>query len=1256
MTKFILLQWNARSLTANGNEFKKFIASMKQLPDIICIQETWLKSQLQFSLAGYKIIRRDRKMGNGGGLATFIREGITFKINFISREFEILGVDIWGANGKIKIINYYNPCKKLSIKNLEERVGPGQDKEIWCGDFNAHSTLWGSSTTDGNGLVVEEFIQEKGLVCLNNGKETRFSIGQNKKSVIDLTLVSPELAAKSSWKVLQSTTLGSDHYPILCEIGKKANREKINDVRRWNFNKADWEKFSEISERRIQEWYIPKDIEESNKEICGILYRSAEESIPKKKIPSKKPVVPWWTKECAIVIKNRNKALRVVRKTMLMEDLIKYKQTQAITRKTIKTAKRNYWRNFCSGIGTCISVNEVWGMIKKMRGIRKTKEIPVMQQGKQEAISDIEKAEMLAQTFVKSHSTTNLSNNLIKNRKILLDKNPEILQKRTVLDNILDCDLTIKEIKQAIIKSGNTSPGKDDICYIMLKHLTDKSLIKLLEYYNNIWKAGKIPSEWKRAIVIPIEKPGKDSINPDGYRPISLTSHLSKIMERIIMERLSYYLERQNSFSPYQCGFRKGRMTMDSVICLKDDIVKAQIYKEVVIAVLFDIEKAYDMLWREGLLIKLNLLGIGGRIYNWIMDFLMGRTIQVRVGSSTSKVYSIENGTPQGSVCSPILFNIMINDIFQLIEPRVAKSLYADDGAIWKRGRNLEYVARKIQEAITVVEEWANTWGFKLSVSKTKVIGFSKRNKIRELRLKLYGQELEQVKIVKFLGMWMDSKLTWKKHIDQIVEKGKKGINVLKCLAGCDWGASRASLLNIYDALIRSIFDYGCMVYRSAAKTNLKKLDIIQVQALRICCGAVKSSPVVSIQVETGETPLHLRRMALTAVYWANLKGYPENHPATTIIMQEQIEQLNDTTRNVGSIFNKEAEEIGIKNWEYSRTVPRSNIPPWMFPMPIVDLTLQDKHYNKEEIYPANILVEKHLAKKYNKYIQAYTDGSKNPKEGTTAAAIHIPKFGITIKKRLTNNLSVYTTEVIAIIIVLQWAEEVGPEKMVVCSDSLSVLQSIQTGQSSCRPDLILEVQQLLFRLQKLLIQVEFLWVPAHKGIKGNEIADKAARECLTRTERDIKVPISKSETKTVIKEYVRKIWQENWTKEHKGRHLYKIQPTINTRRRQGYERREDIVLSRLRIGHSLLNASLVLIKKHNTGLCRHCQQKETSEHVLLYCQKYNSQRTSLINALNQKGYKEFTMKELLSYGLDRNYIHKQIFEFLRKIKIYNSI
>lgn len=138
----------------------------------------------------------------------------------------------------------------------------------------------------------------------------------------------------------------------------------------------------------------------------------------------------------------------------------------------------------------------------------------------------------------------------------------------------------------------------------MLENLTDKGNEVLICMYNKVWTEGIIPRVWKESIIIPIKKPGKDSQIPSSYRPIALTSQMGKTMERIINDRLVYTVETKGLLRNYQSGFSRGRGTMDPLVYLEDTIRRAQVNKESVVAVFFDIEKAFDMMWKEGHMVK----------------------------------------------------------------------------------------------------------------------------------------------------------------------------------------------------------------------------------------------------------------------------------------------------------------------------------------------------------------------------------------------------------------------------------------------------------------------------------------------------------------------------------------------------------------------------------------------------------------------------------------------------------------------------
>lgn len=138
----VLLQWNARSLLANGQEFNHFVRELDCKPDIICIQETWLKPNLDYVLYGYTGVRRDREHGGRGGRClTLIRLGVPFRVLELGVDLEYTVVEIWDKGVEMVVINYNNPCKRLELERLFEVKGQDRSRVVWCADFNAHSTL-----------------------------------------------------------------------------------------------------------------------------------------------------------------------------------------------------------------------------------------------------------------------------------------------------------------------------------------------------------------------------------------------------------------------------------------------------------------------------------------------------------------------------------------------------------------------------------------------------------------------------------------------------------------------------------------------------------------------------------------------------------------------------------------------------------------------------------------------------------------------------------------------------------------------------------------------------------------------------------------------------------------------------------------------------------------------------------------------------------------------------------------------------------
>ena len=263
---------------------------------------------------------------------------------------------------------------------------------------------------------------------------------------------------------------------------------------------------------------------------------------------------------------------------------------------------------------------------------------------------------------------------------------------------------------------------------------------------------------------------------------------------------------------------------------------------------MIDLEKAFDLVWHKGLMYKMKKMGLKDNIVNFVSNYLNGRRIKVQIGSSLSRSYELENGTPQGSVISPFLFLIMINDIEEP-ENNTRLSLYADDSATWKSGSNLQVLNRDIQAYVDKMAKFFNDWGFKLSADKTVAILFTKKRNTRmdEIKLYLNGKAIKVQTTVKFLGVIFDQHMSWRPHIDYVVDRCNKRLNLMRVMAGTQWGASRRTLLIVYKALIRSVMDYACVAYDTASLSVKSKLDSVQYKALRICCGAMTGTAAASL-------------------------------------------------------------------------------------------------------------------------------------------------------------------------------------------------------------------------------------------------------------------------------------------------------------------------------------------------------------------------------------------------------------------------
>ena len=791
------------------------------------------------------------------------------------------------------------------------------------------------------------------------------------------------------------------------------------------------------------------------------------------------------------------------------------------------------------------------------------------------------------------------------------------------------------ELIDAIQKSNDTATGPDEVHYQMLKHLPNNALSTILHIFNDIWATGVFPESWRLATIIPIPKPGKDHEEPSNYRPIALTSCLCKTLERMINKRLVWYLESNDLISPIQSGFRSGRSTNDHLIRLETFIRDAFVNREHVVSVFFDLEKAYDTTWRYGILKDLHDLGLRGRLPVFIRSFLEDRTMQVRVGSTLSDFYDQEQRVPQGSILSTTLFNIKINNIVKCLDSKTDGSLYVDDFGICYRSKNMRTIERKLQQCINRIEDWATSNGFKFSKSKTQCVHFCKLRKVHnDPVLYLYGSLIPVVEESKFLGVFFDRKLSFIPHIRYLKAKCLRASNLLKVLSHTSWGADRFFLLHLYRSLVRSKLDYGSIVYGSARKSYLQILDTVHHQGLRLALGAFRTSPVTSLYVEADEPSLTLRREKLSLQYATRLAANPSN-PAFKVTFSPQFSEIYERKPTAIRPFGLrvlpllDSTNINPTNIEKHFV---TEIPSWCMKKPdiLFDLHTSKKSFSDSLIMKQNFHI---LQSGYTEYQHIYTDGSKDG-EKVGCAFLYGNHFS---SLRIPDGSSVFTAEAKAIDLALDFIDSCFlHDKFLIFSDSLSVLKALNHTSSKNS-----QIQKLLEKHHKIANTKEilFCWLPSHVGIIGNEIADRKAKDSLHLNMSTFEIPFNSF--KPLINKYILSEWQKSWDTATFNK-LHAIKPVVgNNSSAIRNVRREDVVITRLRIGHTRFTHSYIL-NREEQPFCLACNQHITVKHILTDCIDFLQDRNKYFQVRDLRQlFQDVPVDNILSFLKDTNLFNK---------------
>ena len=486
-----------------------------------------------------------------------------------------------------------------------------------------------------------------------------------------------------------------------------------------------------------------------------------------------------------------------------------------------------------------------------MNYVTKSNDIPVLISDGVEHVRDLDKANCLNNHFVTSYLTGN---------RFVQDAEFDT-SSLTCSDSTPFSFIRVSEtsVHSAICQlDSSKASGPDLIPVVLLKACCDSLCYPLSMIFRKSLDTGIFPTKWKHASVTPIYKKKGDRHSVQNYRPISLLSNISKVFERIVYDQLYSFLSQNNLLNPNNSGFKKGDGAVNQLLYITHKIYEGFDKGYNTIIVFLDIKAAFDSVWHQGLIYKLQNLGICNSLLSWFTDYVSNRTQKVVLHGATSDTKPIAAGVPQGSILGPLLFLIYVNDFGRQLENE--SYLFADDSSVLRQYRvGTETIAENsINEDLIKLLKWATTWKLTFNISKTVLINFSLNIRNNpSLSISFDGTLIKPVETHKHLGIVLSSDLKWRDHVNHVVSSANKKLGLLKRRS---FTLTRNQKSIIYINIIRPSIEYGSVIFSNCTIHDCLRLDNLQRRAAIICAGAWKHTETKRLMDELRWDSLAVRR------------------------------------------------------------------------------------------------------------------------------------------------------------------------------------------------------------------------------------------------------------------------------------------------------------------------------------------------------------------------------------------------------------
>lgn len=1189
----------------------------------------------------------------------------------------------------IRIHNIYNPPRGASMapqqpaltllaKALSDQGGFHENlnapdachiESIIVGDFNIHHPAWGGDLVNADSrseellAIIDEF---RLFQHVPRGTKT-FSGPNGRAQTLDLSFTTDGLTDRVvNCGIADHLEHGSDHWPIETIVDVTVQEVQPEPTYAWDkvssttFNG----RLAKEAESLPPLQPTPESLDRHAHALMIAVHNTIKATVPQNHYSPY--TVPGFTPECKAICERVRRARRAKQK---------YKRrlgdgaarTQAAKRrlKTLRHAKksliaktlRQTHRDLVEGaIG---DVARVWKLAKWS----KNRESPFMPFSpaleRPDGTMEARKAgiaTMLQQKFFPTPPPADLSDLA----------GIDLGDDQFYPDPIDFPDLQEEELKEVIKSTApNKAPGPDKTPNRALIIGLPTLAPLLTQLFRACIKAGHHPASFKFATTVALRKPGKGDYSQVGaYRPIALLPTIGKALETLVAKRISWATETYNLLPRGHMGAHKGVSTELALHALVEKIHAAWAKGQVCSLLCLDVAGAFDNVSHQRLLHNLRKRRIGGDTARWIRSFLQDRKSTLKLPDWQSPIFDIDTGIPQGSGLSPVLYLFYNGDLVELGNNIFLGSMgtgWVDDIAYLTVGDTAETTVGSLQNLTHQAQTWAKHHASKFDINKFQLVHFAPHgkevpNNSLTIRLPTGDHTIEPAQKAKYLGVLMDSRLSWDYHLNHLEAKVTKKLACLSMLAGSTWGIGVADLRRLYVTTVLPQFLYCCSVwfvptgglgYKHREDKVISVLQRMQRRAAQIVSGAFRTTSGHALDIELNLLPVRqkldvalnqtLLRAASSPLYGyiadprIEIPNSPNYHTPTGMLNKEyaKLSPLQKLEYRYAAVHQGKLQELE-KKVAYV-------VPPWWQRVPFTIAKTPEE------------AMKFHDAVADGSYLHFYTDGSGiNDRIGASAVrTIKIPEWdqpNINLPKIIeaesrkaylgpSASYTVYFGELYGILMALQmvpidhhrrsqledWNDhEADNRDTIIFTDNQAAIRAVNNpGNSSGRYLLRRIIQELVLRSRR---RIEIHWIPAHVGVEGNELADRLAKEATgwkadgsrgetASTPPDLQHLISaelcRMRARTIAQ------WTEKWRDPStSGRAIRRLEPEPNPHILDKFahlDRARSSMLVQARTMNIFLNSYLhrMQVEGVDSPDCRCQEGRENIDHVLLHCPRY---------------------------------------------------